>query len=174
MKRVIPIVIILGALLLPAPTVGADQFNLPPGKWWENDRLIHELQLTPGQQQSIADLVFGHATRMIDLNANLEKAMLTLENQVQQEPFEPETVRKAFATFQDARRRLETERFEMLLSVRQELTLEQWQRLVTLRERLERIRRDRKHPPNPSPRKKPRGGPATYGDQSAGGPRPVR
>lgn len=140
MRHTLLQLVILGALMLSTLPAAAQDYNLPPGNWWENERIVQHLELTAGQQSSIKDLVYRHATRMIDFNAGMEKAKLALANQVEQEPLDPSTVRKAFETFQEARRSLETERFEMLLSVRQVVTHQQWRKLLSLRERLETIR----------------------------------
>lgn len=140
MRHILIQLVTLGALLLSTMPAAARDYNLPHGNWWENERIVQHLELTADQQSSIKDLVYLHATRMIDLNAGLEKAKLALENQVEQEPLGPSAVRKAFETFQEARRLLETERFEMLLSVRQVLTHQQWRKLLSLRERIEQNR----------------------------------
>ncbi len=139
---------------LPA---AARDFNLPPGKWWENDRIVDHLKLTGEQQARIKDLVYDHATRMIDLNAGLEKAKLALENRVEQQEFDAAEVRKTFVTFSEARRLLEAERFEMLLSVREVLTHEQWEKLLSLRERIEHMRKRRDGPGAPRPGQRPPG-----------------
>ncbi len=163
MRHTLILLVTLGALLLSALPTSAKDYNLPPGKWWENDRIVTHVELTADQQSLIKDLVYGHATRMIDLNAELEKSKLALENQVEQENFDPKAVRKSFIQFQEARRLLEAERFEMLLSIRQVLTHEQWEKVLTLRERLEQRRhrpdgpRPGHRPPMNSPR--PPGGP---------------
>lgn len=118
----------------------AAEFDLPPGKWWEDERLVTHLQLTTQQQGRIKDLVYEHAQRMVDRNAQMEKTKLALENLVDQEPFDAAAVRRAFAAFQEARRQLETEHFEMLLAVREVLNHDQWEALITLRQRLQRLR----------------------------------
>ncbi len=163
MRHTLILLVTLGALLLSALPTSAKDYNLPPGKWWENDRIVAHLELTTDQQGLIKDLVYGHATRMIDLNAELEKSKLTLENQVEQENFDPKAVRKSFTQFQEARRLLEAERFEMLLSVRQVLTYEQWEKMLSLRERLEQ----RRHRPDGS---RPAYRPPMNGPRPPGGP----
>ncbi|MEN8162827.1 MAG: periplasmic heavy metal sensor [Acidobacteriota bacterium] len=163
MRRTLILLVTLGALVLSAFPAAARDFNLPPGKWWENDHIVAHLELTADQRGLIKDLVYEHAARMIDLNAALEKSKLALENQVEQENFDPKAIRKFFADFQEARRLLESERFEMLLSVRQVVTHEQWEKMLSLRERLEQRRqhpdgpRPGPHPPRNGPR--PPGGP---------------
>jgi hypothetical protein len=58
------------AMLLMSEWLAASDFDLPAGRWWENERLIERIALTPDQRQQINDLVYDHAHRMIDLNAN--------------------------------------------------------------------------------------------------------
>jgi Spy/CpxP family protein refolding chaperone len=111
----------------------AAEFNLPPGKWWENERLIRHISLSEEQREQIDGLVYEHAHRMIDLNADVKRAELELANLVGQVDFDVDEVRAAFANFQRARANLERQRFEMLLSVREVLTAEQWQQIQDLR-----------------------------------------
>jgi len=143
-----------------ASSWASPSFNLPPGKWWENPRLIEHIQLTTEQQTAIRELVYKHAERMIDLNADVERTKLALENEAAQQAFDAGRIRKAFVAFQDARRALELERFELLLSVRQQLTVEQWNKLLGLRERLEQMRHRRDRPGSGAtrPNRRPLGG----------------
>jgi len=167
MRRTLIVLFTLGALVLSTVPSSARDYNLPTGKWWENERIVNHLSLTAEQQDRINDLVYGHANRMIDLNAGLEKAKLALEQQVEQQEFDPTAIRKAFGTFQEARRLLETERFEMLLSVRQVLSHEQWEKMLSLRDRLDDMRRRRDGPPGPRPapgRFPPKNNPQGHGD----------
>lgn len=160
MQRTI-LTIVIGAIsaLAVAPAGAVD---LPPGRWWENERLVRHLQLTSEQQQSIQDLVYDHAQRMIDLNAAVERTKLDLERTTKAERLDVDATRAAFAAFQQARTNLERERFEMLLAVRQILTDAQWQELLSLRERLENLRRHRQDgrplsggpPSRPQPRER--------------------
>ena len=167
MRRTLIVLFTLGALVLSTLPAAARDYNLPPGKWWENDRIVAHLKLTGEQQVRIKDLVYDHATRMIDLNAGLEKAKLALENQVEQQEFDAVEVRKAFGAFQETRRLLESERFEMLLSVRQVLTHEQWEKMLSLRERIEQMRTRRDGPGAHRPGQRPPGG----APRQPGGPR---
>jgi hypothetical protein len=70
---------------------------------------------------------------MIDLKADVDKAGLDLASSVDQQDFDPAPVRAAYAVFQTARHKLENERFEMLLEVRQVLTYEQWRKIEEIK-----------------------------------------
>jgi Spy/CpxP family protein refolding chaperone len=134
-------------VLMAAGLVSADEFDLPPGRWWENERLIEHVGLSEEQQAQIRDIVYEHARRMIDLKATVEKAGLDLRASVDQKEFDPAPVRDAHARFQTARQKLESERFEMLLAVRQVLTYEQWQKIEGLKQRVQQNRGDQRRPP---------------------------
>jgi len=136
MRRLILIAILIAA---GAPAMASD-LNLPPGKWWENERIAERVRLSADQQRAIGDLVYRHAHTMIDLNAELKKAELALADLVDRDDFDAAAVRQAFARFQEARRGLEDERFEMLLAVRATLSAEQWRELLAMRRQLERMR----------------------------------
>lgn len=151
MSRSLIIFAVISALALSVLPSFAQDYNLPPGKWWENDRVVAHLELSVDQQARIKDLVYSHATKMVDHNATLEKAKLSLADVVERQDVDPEAIRRSFETFQEARRLLETERFEMLLSVRQVLTYEQWKKMLALRERLDNLRQRREGSGEPRP-----------------------
>jgi Spy/CpxP family protein refolding chaperone len=121
------------ALLLGAGLAAAE-LNIPPGRWWENPRVVERIHLSESQQAAIRDLVVEHARRMIDLNADVKRAEFDLAELVDRDVVDPDQVRQAFAALQKARQRLENERFELLLAVRQSLTREQWRELGRMRQ----------------------------------------
>jgi Spy/CpxP family protein refolding chaperone len=125
-------------------TARAADLDLPHGKWWENERVVQRIGLTSAQRTAIGELVYQHALRMIDLNAEVKKAELELGDLVDRDEVDPTAVRRAFGSFQAARNKLENERFEMLLAVRGTLTVEQWRSLLEIRRLLERMRENRR------------------------------
>jgi Spy/CpxP family protein refolding chaperone len=162
--------VMIGALVLAAGSaLWARDFNLPPGKWWENPTLVERLKLTDEQQGVIRDKVFDHALKMIDLKANVERRELELSDRVERSDFDPGQVRNAFQALQQARQRLESEHFELLLAIRQILSPEQWQALQELREERRRERPGRAMGQGPMGDRpmgdRPMGGPGGPGDQ---------
>jgi Spy/CpxP family protein refolding chaperone len=150
MKRMIVTLVMLSVASMAA----AQEFNLPPGKWWENERLATAIDLTDDQRAQIRELVYGHAHRMIDLKADVQRSELELVALVTKSDFEAAEARQAFAGLQRARQALDTERFEMLLGVRALLTDEQWQKIQEIRRRY-RENRDREGPPGQRPNRRP-------------------
>jgi Spy/CpxP family protein refolding chaperone len=146
------------ALLAAVLPLAAQEFELPPGKWWEDQRLAERVGLSAEQQQQIRDLVYEGARRMIDLKAAVDLAGLDLAEVVNSSDFDPQVVREAYAVFQTARKKLENERFEMLLDVRQVLTTEQWQKLQELKRRMQQMRQQRRPGERPQGGQQPQGG----------------
>jgi Spy/CpxP family protein refolding chaperone len=143
MRKVLLITVVL---VLVALMTAANEFDLPPGTWWENQRFVDHIGLTEEQQGQIRDIVFAYARRMIDLKAEVEKAGLDLASSVDQVDFDPVPVRAAYAVFQAARQKLENERFEMLLEVRQVLTYEQWRKIEEIKQRMKQNRSQQRRP----------------------------
>ncbi len=136
MKRALTLLIAVTVTV--GGTLWAADFKMPAGKWWQNPRLVERLQITPEQQKKMHDLVFSHAPRMIDLNAEVKKAELQLGDLAERDDFDVKAVRAAFANLQQARQRLEAERFELLIGFRQLMTAQQWRQLNALRSEVRR------------------------------------
>ena len=118
---------------LVAGVASAQTFNMMlPGKWWERPRVAAQLNLTQAQVAQLEEATLPHARAMIDLKASVERATLDLQASADAVPFDAEKTRTAFRVLQQARQRLETQRFEMLLKVRGVLDTEQWKRLEGL------------------------------------------
>ncbi len=145
------------ALALAGPVV-ANDFDLPPGKWWENQRVVDQVGISAEQQAEISEVVYERARRMIDLKADVDKAGLDLAAAVDEAEFDAAAVREAHQTFQNARRSLENERFEMLLEVRQILSGEQWQKIRELRRRFQQNRGQQRRPGQSPQGARPSGG----------------
>jgi Spy/CpxP family protein refolding chaperone len=104
----------------------------PMGRWWDRPQVAEQLALTPDQKQKLETVTLNGARTMIDLKGAVEKAEIDLRAASDAEPFQPDKVREAFHVMQQARERLEMQRFEMLLKVRSVLSAEQWQKLRTV------------------------------------------
>jgi Spy/CpxP family protein refolding chaperone len=124
--------LVAAAVAAAAGSAWAQPLAVPPGRWWERPRVAEQLALTAEQRSSLDAMALAHAKTMVDLKGEVEKAELDLRVASEAEPFDVKRVREAFAVLQQRRSRLELERFEMLLKVREVLTTEQWKKLAGL------------------------------------------
>lgn len=132
MRSVTSKVVIVCAVVVGAGIAAAQNLGLPPGRWWERPRVAEQLGLSAEQKATLNTETIAHARALVDLKAAVEKAELDLRVLAEAEPFNGKATREAFANLQRARQRLESERFEMLVKVREILTAGQWQRLQAL------------------------------------------
>ncbi len=154
-KKVFAALAFLVAGSLWAQGLGGPPFDVPAGRWWDRPAVAQELGLSPEQKAKLEQLTAERVKAMIDARAAVQKAEVELRLLAEKEPLDVRKVREAFAALQQARQKLELERFEMLLAVRQTLSAEQWNKLRTVvRERLEERRERREgRRPEPGPRR---------------------
>ena len=136
-------------LMLAAGSAAAQPFNVPPGRWWERPMVAAKLALSPDQVKQLDAATYAFALRMVDLKAAVEKDQIDLRALSEAEPFMPGKVRDAFAALQQARVKLESERFDMLLKVREVLNPEQWAKLQQLARERRAERGNNNQPPRP-------------------------
>jgi Spy/CpxP family protein refolding chaperone len=154
MNRVAMMVVLGAGLLLTAGPALAQPMGMPMGRWWERPQVADQIGLTQEQTQKIEAITLDGAHTMVDLKGAVQKAEIDLRAASDAEPFQPAKVREAFHVMQQARLKLETERFEMLLKVRQVLSTDQWHKLHELLR--ERVRaRGREEGEGRGPRRRP-------------------
>ena len=129
--------------------------DVPMGRWWERPKVAEHLALTPEQTKKLEAITLDQARTMVDLKGAVEKAEIDLRAASDAEPFNAKRVRDAFGVLLQARTKLETQRFDMLLKTREVLTAEQWGKLRQFahERRMERdvVRERRMEKDKPSP-----------------------
>lgn len=151
---------VTGAMLVAASWATAQSLGVPRGRWWERPRVAARLALTEEQKVRLDGIAVAGARVMIDLKAEVDKAELDLKAVADTSPFPAAKVRDAFRALQQARSRLESERFEMLLRLREVLSTQQWRQLQELKvERLQELGEgstdDRPREPKPGRPRRP-------------------
>lgn len=106
--------------------------GVPMGRWWERPKVVEQLNLTADQTQRLEAITLDQASTMVDLKGAVEKAEIDVRAASDAEPFNAKRVRGAFGVLLQARTKLETQRFEMLLQTREVLTADQWRNLRDL------------------------------------------
>lgn len=136
------------------------EFNLPEGKWWRNEDVIRELQLTEDQQKQLEKIFYNHLEKAIDLRAKVEKEELKLKELLDQKTIVEKEVLSQVESLLDARKEIEKIRAELFLKVRMLLTYEQWQKVKKrFQKKVKRLKEEREKfrrpdiPPEPRPLK---------------------
>lgn len=134
------------------------EFDLPEGKWWRNEDVIRELQLTEDQQKQLEKIFYNHLEKAIDLRAKVEKEELKLKELLDQKTIVEREVLSQVESLLDARKEIEKIRAELFLKVRMLLTYEQWQKVKTrFQKKIKRLKEEREKfrrpdiPPEPRP-----------------------
>jgi protein CpxP len=113
--------------MMPMP--GRAPMGGPMGQWWNNPEMAERIGLTADQKKKLEDLFQQHRLKMIDLNASLQKAEVTLQPLLSaDQPDEAKIVAQIDRVAQ-ARAEVEKANVRMMIGTRQILTPEQWTKL---------------------------------------------
>jgi len=111
------------------PQPGRPPMERAMGRWWNNPEMVEKLGVTADQKKKMEDIFQQHRLKLIDLNASLQKAEVTMEPlMAADQPDEAKIVAQIDRVAQ-ARAELEKANARMLLGIRQVLTPEQWKKL---------------------------------------------
>jgi len=102
--------------------------------WWNNQVVVQRvLNLSPAQIQQVRQVVRQHRPRLIDIRAEVAKAEIDLETQLNHDPVDQtkanQAVERLIAAHADLTRTLS----DMGIKLRMLLTEAQWQQLQRLR-----------------------------------------
>lgn len=117
----------------------------PRGRWWNNPEVAQKLGLASDQQKRMDDIFQQNRLKLIDLNAAVQKAEVTMEPlMASDQPDEAKIVAQIDQVAQ-ARAELEKANARFLLAIRRVLTPEQWKKLQAEEPRAAELQ------PNPGP-----------------------
>ena len=115
------------------------------GKWWYRPIVKDRLQLTPDQINKIDKIWIEHKKRIIDIKSDIGKAYLDLENLMGQPMVDRQEAYKLAERLGQFQARQTEERIRMAIDIRQELSVEQFEKLKGLRGELtKRLRKKKK------------------------------
>jgi len=144
---------LIGSISLSLPNLFAFNSPMESGKWWYRPGVKDTLQLTPDQIDTINTIWMEHKKRIIDIKGDTGKAYLDLENMMSQ----PMTDRQEAYKLAERVARLHSQqtenRIKMAIDIRQELSIEQFEKLKGLRREFAQRLREK------APRAGKKGGP---------------
>ena len=122
MKKMIVI-----ALLAFASVASAQE--LPAGRWWRNDNIVKRLELSADQQTRLEAIFQSAANDLIDRRAEVEKAVVALRSELDQDQPNRASLQRVAARLNEARGRLFEREVLMLADMRSALDDDQWRQL---------------------------------------------
>lgn len=105
----------------------------PQGRWWNDPDMIQKLQLTDDQRKSMDQILLDHRGKLIDQRAAVEKAELALEPLLSEDQPNETQVLAQIDKVAQARAELEKANARFLLSIRRQLSPDQWKQLQAAR-----------------------------------------
>lgn len=113
------------------------------GKWWYRPAVKDKLQLTPDQINKISKVWIEHRKRIIDIRGNIEKAYLDLESIMSQPVVDTQVAYTLAERLGQLQARRTEERIRMVIEIRRELSIEQFEKLRGLRREFARRFREK-------------------------------
>ena len=115
------------------PMERAFRFSGAHGQWWNNPRIAERLKLTDEQRKAMDQIMYQHREKLIDLQANLEKANLTMSPLMNADAPNQAAIEAQIDKVVQARGDLERANARFLLAIRMKLTPEQWKQVQDFR-----------------------------------------
>jgi Spy/CpxP family protein refolding chaperone len=106
---------------------------LPMGAWWKNPGTVALLGLSSDQQKHMDDIMLQSRIQLIHMKASLEEEQLKLEPLLNANPVDQSKALAQISKIADLRADLEKSNAKMLLSLRSNLTADQWTKLQSQR-----------------------------------------
>lgn len=103
------------------------------GRWWNNPRMIDRLKLTDDQRKAMDQILYQHREKLIDLQANLQRAELAMEPLMGADQPDRAAIEAQIDKIVAARADLEKANSLFLLDIRLKLTPDQWKQLKDMR-----------------------------------------
>lgn len=102
--------------------------------WWNNPRIAERLKLTDDQKKGMDSILLAHKERLIDLQANLQKAELAMQPLMSADTPNDAAITAQIDKVVQARGDLERANARFLLAIRDKLTPDQWKQMRAFRE----------------------------------------
>lgn len=117
-------------LLLQAwPPIQASAAEQELGKWWKDSEIVRRLELSQGQIDRIEQNFLHFRPTLASLVAELKDRESELEEMLREEPPDDAKIQSQMDLVTRSRAALEKANSSMMLAIRKELTLDQWNSL---------------------------------------------
>jgi Spy/CpxP family protein refolding chaperone len=128
LKRVWVGILMIFIINLPGLVTGQD---VPSGKWWYNQKIVQNLNLTQKEIRQLDQLYVGSHRKLIQLKNAVEREQFELDTLLGQKTVDDAKVRKQFKRLESARTDLANERLGFIIRVREIIGVERFEQLKT-------------------------------------------
>jgi Spy/CpxP family protein refolding chaperone len=123
-------VVILLIFMISLPGLAAGQ-DVPSGKWWYNQKVVQNLNLTQKEVGQLDQLYVNSHRKLIKLKNAVEREQFELDTLLGKKTVDDAKVRKQFNRLESARTDLANERLGFVIRVREIIGADRFQQLKT-------------------------------------------
>jgi periplasmic protein CpxP/Spy len=116
------------------PMERAFRFEGTHGQFWNNPKLVEQLQLTEEQRKEMDAILLSHRSQLIDLHAAEQKAELEMEPLMGADQPNETAILTQIDKIAATRAELEKANARFLLAIRAKLTPDQWKQVQAFRD----------------------------------------
>jgi Spy/CpxP family protein refolding chaperone len=117
-------------ILISLPGLAAGQ-DVPSGKWWYNQKVVQNLDLTQKEIRQLDQLYVNSHRKLIELKNAVEREQFELDTLLEKKTVDDAKVRKQFKQLERARTDLANERLGFVIGVREIIGAARFQQLKT-------------------------------------------
>ena len=128
LKRILIGILMFFMISLPEFAGGQD---IPSGKWWYNQKIVQNLNLTQSEIRQLDQLWVDSQRRLIELKNAVEREQFELDTLLNKKTVDDAQVRKQFKRLESARSDLADERLRFVIRVREIIGPDRFQQLKT-------------------------------------------
>jgi Spy/CpxP family protein refolding chaperone len=128
LKRISIGILMIFVMSLPEFAGGQD---IPSGKWWYNQKVVQNLNLTKSEIHQLDQLWVDSQRRLIELKNTVEREQFELDTLLSKKTVDDAAVRQQFKRLERARTDLADERLRFVIGVREIIGPDRFQQLKT-------------------------------------------
>ena len=128
LKRIWVGILLIFLISLPGLATGQD---VPSGKWWYNQKVVENLDLTQKEIRQLDQAWVDSQRKLIKLKNEVEREQFELDTLLGKKTVDDAKVRKQFKRLESARTDLADERLGFIIRVREIIGAERFQQLKT-------------------------------------------
>ncbi len=142
LKRILGNMVVIVTMLAiagPAMARGSSKW-----RWWQNDEIITQLDLSTEEIKALDDAYIESRSRMLAIKGRVEAKRFKLEALLSRPEIDAAAIRKQNRIMESARSELAAERLDFLLKSREVLGHERFQKLTEIQRQWREERRKRR------------------------------